>query len=58
MEDISMRDAKKLGIKYEHSIMDNGEKRFRQLCLKDNTAYIRAEGKKLDIGKRVIFINL
>lgn len=24
--------------------MDNGEKRFRQICSKDKTAYIRAEG--------------
>lgn len=24
--------------------MENGEKRFRQICLKDKTAYIRAEG--------------
>ncbi|HJJ05897.1 MAG TPA: hypothetical protein OIM45_08740 [Clostridiaceae bacterium] len=50
-----MRDAKKLGIKYEHSIMDNGEKRFRQLCLKDNTAYIRAEGKKVGYWQKSHF---
>ena len=27
--------------------MDNGEKRFRQICIKDKTAYIRAEGGKV-----------
>lgn len=44
IKDISIGDANKSGIKNQHSIMDNGEKRFRQICLKDRTAYIRAEG--------------
>lgn len=47
MKDMSMEDAGKFGIANKHSIMDNGEKRFRQICLKDKTAYIRAEGGKL-----------
>lgn len=47
MTDISIGDAKKFGIENKHSIMENGEKRFRQICLKDKTAYIRAEGKEI-----------
>lgn len=27
--------------------MDNGERRYRQICSKDKTAYIRAEGGKV-----------
>ena len=48
MEDISIEEAEKYGIKNQHSILDTGEMRFRQICLKDNSAYIRAEGK--DVG--------
>ena len=44
MEDISIQEAIKHGIENKHSIMDTGEKRFRQVCLKDNTSYIRTEG--------------
>ena len=44
MEDISIEEAEKHGIKNKHSILDTGEIRFRQICLKDNSAYIRAEG--------------
>lgn len=44
MKDITAEDAEKYGIQNKHSILDNGEKRFRQYCSKDNTAYIRAEG--------------
>ena len=46
MEDISIEEAEKYGIKNQHSILDTGEMRFRQICLKDNSAYIRAEGGK------------
>ena len=45
MIDITAEDAEKYGIQNKHSILDTGEKRFRQYCSKDNTAYIRAEGK-------------
>lgn len=48
MEDITIEDAKKLGIVSSHYMLNGGEKRFRQICLRDNSAYIRAEGK--DIG--------
>lgn len=44
MQDISIEDAIRYGIENKHSIMDNGEKRFRQICSKDKTAYIRTEG--------------
>ena len=47
MEDITIADAEKSGIICKHSILNSGEKRFRQICLKDNSAYIRAEGKEV-----------
>ena len=47
MEDISVEEAEKYGIKNKHSILDSGERRFRQICLKDNSAYIRAEGNEV-----------
>lgn len=43
MIDISLENANEFGIENKHSIMENGEKRFRQICKNDNTAYIRAE---------------
>ncbi len=43
MRDISIESARQYGIENKHSIMDNGERRFRQVCLKDKTSYIRAE---------------
>lgn len=43
MIDISLESAAEFGIENKHSIMENGEKRFRQICNKDKTAYIRAE---------------
>lgn len=46
MKDITAEDAEKFGIENKHSILENGEKRFRQYCSKDNTAYIRAEGQE------------
>lgn len=52
MEDISIEEAEKYGIKSKHSILDSGERRFRQICLKDNSAYIRAEGKKIGYWQR------
>jgi len=48
MNDITIGKAEEAGIINKHSIMENGEKRFRQLCTKDNTAYIRTEG--VDVG--------
>lgn len=44
IESISINEAIKCGIKNKHTIMDTGERRYRQICLKDKTAYIRAEG--------------
>ena len=44
MKEMSTKDTTKFGIEYKNSIMENGEKRFRQICSKDKTAYIRAEG--------------
>lgn len=44
MQDISVEEAINYGIENKHSIMDTGEKRFRQICSKDKTAYIRTEG--------------
>lgn len=44
MKDISLENANDFGIENKHSIMENGEKRFRLLCKSDKTAYIRAEG--------------
>ena len=44
MQDINAKDAEKYGIQNKHCILENGEKRFRQFCSTDNTAYIRAEG--------------
>ena len=52
MEDISIEEAEKYGIKNKHSILDTGEIRFRQICLKDNSAYIRAEGGKKGYWQR------
>ena len=52
MEDISIEEAEKYGIKNKHSILDTGEVRFRQICLKDNSAYIRAEGGKMGYWQR------
>ena len=43
MTDISLESAIEFGIENKHSIMKNGEKRFRQICTKDKTAYIRGE---------------
>ena len=43
MQNITVDEAKKYGIQNKHSLMDNDEKRFRQICLKDNTSYIRTE---------------
>lgn len=47
MQDISIEEAIKFGIENKHSIMENGEKRFRQICSKDKTAYIRTEGSEI-----------
>ena len=44
MQDITVKDAEKYGIQNKHSLLKTGEKRFRQFCATDNTAYIRAEG--------------
>lgn len=43
MKDISEDEARLNGIKSFHSVLENGEKRFRQVCLKDNTSYSRTE---------------
>lgn len=43
MKDLSEDEAKLNGIKSFHSVLENGEKRFRQVCLKDNTSYSRTE---------------
>lgn len=43
MEEITIEEAKKYGIQNQHSIMENGEKRFRLICERDKTGYIRAE---------------
>lgn len=52
MQDITVEDAEKYGIQNKHSILDTGEKRFRQYCSKDNTAYIRAEGQEKGYWQR------
>lgn len=46
MKDISGVEAAEYGIESKHTIMDTGEKRFRQMCTKDNTAYIRTESSE------------
>ena len=44
MQEIILLDETKYGMKNKHTIMATGEKRYRQICMKDKTAYIRAEG--------------
>ena len=44
MQEIIWLDEIKNGMKNKHTIMSTGEKRYRQICMKDKTAYIRAEG--------------
>ena len=44
MQEIILLDEIKNGMKNKHTIMSTGEKRDRQICMKDKTAYIRAEG--------------
>lgn len=44
MREIILLDEIKYGMKNKHTIMNTGEKRFRQICMRDKTAYIRAEG--------------
>lgn len=44
MQEKILLDEVKYGMKNKHTIMSNGEKRFRQICMKDKTSYIRAEG--------------
>jgi len=44
MQEIILLDEVKCGMKNKHTIMATGEKRFRQICMKDKTSYIRAEG--------------
>ena len=44
MQEIILLDEIKYGMKSKHTIMETGEKRFRQICMKDKSAYIRAEG--------------
>ena len=44
MKEIILLDEIKYGMKNKHTIMPTGEKRFRQICMKDKTAYIRSEG--------------
>lgn len=46
MEEITIEKAKKYGIQNQHSIMENGEKRFRLICERDKTCYCRAESGK------------
>lgn len=46
MKKISIRKARKYGLKMNSSLMENGEKRFRLICTKDKTAYGRTEGGK------------
>ena len=46
MQEIILLDEIKNGMKNKHTIMSTGEKRYRQICMKDKTAYIRAEGLK------------
>ena len=52
MEDISFEDAEKCGIISKHSLLDTGEKRYRIICSKDNSSYIRAEGKEVGYWQR------
>ena len=44
MQEIVLLDETKCGMKNKHTIMTTGEKRFRQICIKDKSSYIRAEG--------------
>ena len=44
MQEIILLEETKCGMKNKHTIMTTGEKRFRQICMKDKTSYIRAEG--------------
>ena len=44
MQEIILLDEIKNGMKNKYTVMENGEKRYRQICMKDKTAYIRAEG--------------
>ncbi len=46
MKEITIEEARKYGIQSQHSIMENGEKRFRLMCERDKTGYIRGEGGK------------
>lgn len=43
MKELNIEEVEKHGIESKHTIMDTGEKRFRQICTKDKTAYIRTE---------------
>ena len=44
MQETILLDETKCGMKNKHTIMETGERRFRQICMKDKTSYIRAEG--------------
>ena len=44
MHEIVLLDEIKNGMKNKYTVMETGEKRYRQICMKDKTAYIRAEG--------------
>ena len=39
MQEIILLDEVKCGMKNKHTIMATGEKRFRQICMKDKTSY-------------------
>lgn len=43
MEDIPIELAKQHGVDTKHSIMNNGEKRYRLISNNDNSSYVRAE---------------
>lgn len=46
MNDISIEEAKLLGVEFIHHVMENGEKRFR-LVNQDGSSYIRTEGSTI-----------
>lgn len=43
MKELTQENIKEFGIRNYHTLMDNGEKRFRLISDKDNTSYIRTE---------------
>ena len=44
MQEIVLLEETRCGMTNKHTIMETGEKRFRQICIEDKTSYIRAEG--------------